>query len=390
MLDLISKRSLIFFLAGSLIGFTFQYLVLGANDKGSPKALHYPNDKVSPGCILFAYDEPFSSINNESLSKHRERIFLVNKSNEIVKSWKSNLPVTKALMSKNGDVWALAGLAWDETSKPTLLKFSWDGTLLEQFEIPKIHHDFSFIDEETVLLIRKDEIDSNVLPKAFSTRPIWVSDSLIEYSLKERKVVHELPLAQILPIDAPKKAEKDKGHLFHTNSIVFLKSNPINQKQAYLVSTRNTSRVSIIDRETSKPLFITDKGQLSGQHCVSLLDSGNILVFDNGVDRGYSTIKEIDPIEQKIAWEWRTTYKHDFYNRVEGCVQRLENGNNLITYSMNGSVFEIDGKGEPVYQFVGPQRKISAHYVRPFYPIYQSRKYSEKEIPFSELGVNCQ
>ena len=53
------------------------------------------------------------------------------------------------------------------------------------------------------------------------------------------------------------------------------------------------------------------EGSFKGQHSVSMLPDGNILLFENGVNRKNSRILIIDPLTLKIKWQYNNM---DFFS----------------------------------------------------------------------------
>jgi hypothetical protein len=98
--------------------------------------------------------------------------------------------------------------------------------------------------------------------------------------------------------------------------------------------------------------------------------AGNILIFNNGLNRGYSSVEEITPpINKKGAYaiksnqsfgpvkpEWTYTAKNksDFYSTEISGTQRLPNGNTLICAGVLGVFFEVDSSGQTVWKYVNP------------------------------------
>ena len=98
---------------------------------------------------------------------------------------------------------------------------------------------------------------------------------------------------------------------------------------------------------------------MSGPHDATVLKNGHILLFDNGLGRGWSRVIELDPLTRQIVWEYRAPQPADFYTVVHGSNQRLPNGNTLIANSGHGEVFEVTPEGEIVWRFFNPDRKES-------------------------------
>ncbi len=91
-------------------------------------------------------------------------------------------------------------------------------------------------------------------------------------------------------------------------------------------------------------------GSLHRQHHPTLLENGNILLFDNGQQR--SQIVEIDPLTFEVVWRYAP--KGGFLSRFRGSAQRLPNGNTLITESDRGYVFEVSPDHEIVWRYANP------------------------------------
>ena len=109
--------------------------------------------------------------------------------------------------------------------------------------------------------------------------------------------------------------------------------------------------------------------QLFDQHDAQWIPSGypgegNILIFNNGLGRNYTTVDEIvppvddngdyslsagsacGPIEPE--WTYKAENPTDFYSEaISGC-QRLPNGNTLICADTEGHIFEVAPEGELV------------------------------------------
>jgi formylglycine-generating enzyme required for sulfatase activity len=98
--------------------------------------------------------------------------------------------------------------------------------------------------------------------------------------------------------------------------------------------------------------------------------AGNILIFNNGIGRNYSTIEEITPPVDATGayllasgaafgptaptWRYQATPTSAFYSsEISGC-QRLPNGNTLICEGVKGNLFEVTSAGEMVWRYLCP------------------------------------
>jgi hypothetical protein len=157
-----------------------------------------------------------------------------------------------------------------------------------------------------------------------------------------------------------------------------------------LIDYRNANLIVIIDKKSGKvawslgphyPARATQDhkhlprpvDQISGQHDAHLIPeglpgAGNILVFDNQGEGGYpavplsvtggSRVLEIDPIKQKIVWEYDGESSGQpgwtFLSSFISSARRLPNGNTLIDEGYSGRFFQVTAKGEIVWEYVSP------------------------------------
>lgn len=98
--------------------------------------------------------------------------------------------------------------------------------------------------------------------------------------------------------------------------------------------------------------------------------AGNILIFNNGIGRGYSSVDEIVPPVGATGnyalatgaafgpgaptWTYVGSPTSSFYSAEISGAQRLPNGNTLITEGVKGNLFEVTAAGEKVWQYINP------------------------------------
>jgi hypothetical protein len=142
--------------------------------------------------------------------------------------------------------------------------------------------------------------------------------------------------------------------IFHSNTVEELRRDiAVAKKGDVLFCVRNLDFIGILSVETEDLLWSWGPGILEYPHHPSVLENGNILVFDNGRrERAYSRILELDPDTDEIAWEYVGEPEESFFAAVMGASQRLPNGNTLITESTTGRVFEVTQEGEIAWQFL--------------------------------------
>jgi hypothetical protein len=163
-----------------------------------------------------------------------------------------------------------------------------------------------------------------------------------------------------------------------------------------IVDGRETNLIFIISRKSGRIAWkigpdydaspeLKALGWIIGPHHAHMIPrglpgEGNILVFDNGgwggygvpnpgspaglkaALRDYSRVLEIDPVSLKIVWQYtpkeagylEPADSSRFYSPIFGGMQRLPNGNTLITEGANGRVFEVTRQHETVWEFISP------------------------------------
>ncbi len=185
----------------------------------------------------------------------------------------------------------------------------------------------------------------------------------------------------------------EKFELLHGNALNRLGPNhwfdegyPQFHPDHFVYSSRHASIVLIFSHETGEIVWKIGPdfdqgpeaalGQFVGQHFAHMIPeglpgAGNMLVFDNGGGSGYggppedlhgpryrreySRVIEFDPVRLQIVWEYSQMSGEDvFYSPLLGSVQRLINGNTLITAGVRGHVFEVTDLGEVVWEYFGP------------------------------------
>ena len=98
--------------------------------------------------------------------------------------------------------------------------------------------------------------------------------------------------------------------------------------------------------------------------------AGHLMIFNNGYERGWSSIEEIVPPldanghytlspgkaygPEKPVWHYEAKNRTDFFSSEISGAHRLPNGNTLICVGVIGNLFEITPTGETVWQYVNP------------------------------------
>ena len=171
---------------------------------------------------------------------------------------------------------------------------------------------------------------------------------------------------------------------FHANSISIINRDipGLCERGDVLISMRALNLIAIVDLEKERVKWTWGSGYLQEQHEPTFLDNGHFLVFDNGTRRKYSRLIELDPLEQKIVWEYHAPDSRAFYSSWGGAAQRLGNGNTLITETSGGRAFEITTDGQTVWDFYNPDRQADGRRAS----IYRMTRITDPQLESVLIG----
>jgi hypothetical protein len=156
------------------------------------------------------------------------------------------------------------------------------------------------------------------------------------------------------------QARRGAGDIFHTNTLEVMDGHlahlsPLFEAGNALVSLNSLNVIAIVDLEANRVVWSL-VGLSRGQHSATILENGHLLFLGNLGNGGYSKVVEIDPLTQRIVWSFLGDHANDFVTRSCGSVQRLRNGNTLITISNRGRAIEVTPDHEIVWEFMSPHR----------------------------------
>ena len=268
-----------------------------------------------------------------------------------------------------------------------LLRVGWNGEVAWKRKLP-VHHDMDVLpDGRIATLTYRHEIIEEIHPE------IPVRNPYITLLDAEGNLLEEASLTKLLHSDlsvfTPQKirpSDRDgfmEVDFLHSNAIEWMQSeelarrDPIYALSNLLVTFRHQDIVAIFNWAEKKSVWAWGQGEISGPHDGTLLPSGNILVFDNGLNRHWSRVVEVDPLRREIVWEYHAADRESLYTGTRGASQRLPNGNTLITNSKWGRVFEVTPEGETVWDFRNPITDTSG---RPSV-IVRTRRLPEIDTP---------
>jgi hypothetical protein len=180
----------------------------------------------------------------------------------------------------------------------------------------------------------------------------------------------------------------------HGNSCIELLNGNI------LVSFAKINTVAIIDRESGDILWHWGTGgELAHQHAPSMLENGNVLIYDNGfhpqgLALNFSRVIEVNWRKSEMVWSYEGpeggTLKMLFFSSMYSNCQRLPNGNTLVCEGMTGRIFEVTAYQTLVWEYVnafpGPEVVASPAESRS-YPVYGAYRYGHDYPGLSGLKL---
>jgi arylsulfotransferase ASST len=297
--------------------------------------------------------------------------YLIDMRGMLVHTWRVTHSNVAELLPSGNLFTHNCGCWLEELDSDSTTIWKWDGN--ESLVAPN-HHDFWVGDDVVVSLASKHE---PVIPGFYEpgTEPDHMRTDMIlkinrkkeilwQYSFGEH--VEELCAMAGYPIPIPYMQKTDKGDFkpygppdwAHANTIEVLPPTPLGEKDTrfkagnLLFSLRHLDIIGIVDPDKNAIVWCYGPGILDGQHQPTMLNSGNILVFDNGTYRGHSIVREIAPLSGDIVWQYEDG--ENFFSPFRSGNQRLPNGNTLICECDAGHIFEVTPEKEIVWNFWSP------------------------------------
>jgi len=256
----------------------------------------------------------------------------------------------RTMLFPNGDLLAIhEGIG--------MLKLDRDSNLL--WEYPgHAHHDAHILADGSIWTLARE---AKVIPRVHESEPS-MDDFLVELAPDgtERQRISVLECLERGDGEELLARMKRGKELFHTNSIEVLDGRLAERLPAFaagnlLVSLRHLDAICVIDpREAAVVWSMT--GDFRAQHDPTVLDNGNLLLFDNRGAGEASTVREFDPVTGEPVWAYAGTAESPFYSHTCGTSYRLPNGNTLVSESDAGRAFELTPDKRIVWEFYNPHR----------------------------------
>lgn len=295
-------------------------------------------------------------------------VYLIDKKGKVVHIWdlpyppglygyllpNGNLFYNGKVEDETWDLWP----GWKGFKGGLMLELDWEGNTVWEYSDPYQHHDARRTSSGGVMYLAIEKVPEEVAGQVqggvegTDINGMW-ADAVIEVDADGNRL-WEWHAYEHLDYETDViQPNCSREEWTHADAVVPLENDQV------LVSFRNISVLGIIDKNTNKFVWKLGDNTLAQQHDPSLLDNGNVLVFDNGayrkrVSHSYSRVIEINPGTNKIIWSYQDSPSWNFFSANVSGAQRLPNGNTLITEGLFGRIFEVTPERDIVWEYVNP------------------------------------
>ena len=239
-----------------------------------------------------------------------------------------------------------------------MLEVDWDGNIVWEHRDAYHHHDARRTESGGCLYLTVARMDDAAAAKVKGGQPgsdaggMW-ADVLVEIDANGNRVWEWRAAEHLDPQRHVITFNDLRDEWSHGNTVVPLSDDRV------MFSFRNISTVGIIDKASGEITWQLGDDTLAQQHDPSLLDNGNVLIYDNGSHSRHnplpaSRVIEVNPATNEIVWEYRDNPPFNFFSAYISGARRLPNGNTLITEGHFGRIFQVTPAGEVVWEYVNP------------------------------------
>ena len=316
-----------------------------------------PADESESGTVVFDEGRAYPGYNLYTIRSLR-RTELIDLTGRLVHAWHYGQRGrwARSVLLPSGELLVVGA----ESSQRYIMRLNWKGDVVWRRDLPA-HHDIVCAPGNRFAVLT---IEPRRLPAVSTDTDI--RDDLVTIISNKGDVQEQRSLYDILSsrpelLDSiPTTRREGLIDLFHANSVRWMTHKHLVDKHAIyapgnvIVCIRNQDLIVIFNWDTQELLWAWGQGTISGPHDAVVLEDGNILLFDNGLSRGWSRVIELDPLTRQIVWQYHAPDPRDFFTESRGANQRLPNGNTLITESDSGRAFEVTPQGEIVWEYLVP------------------------------------
>lgn len=264
----------------------------------------------------------------------------------------------RALVYPNGDALAIYYPRNEKLqAQHVLLKLDRNSNLIWSYA-PGAHHDLEVLPDGRILLLTQEIREDPSLLRGRRSL-----DDFVTVLDPDGQVLQRVSIIEAL--QSSKHAAMlvglhDSLDVLHTNTVEMLDGRLAERIPAFragnvLVSALHLDALMVVDLD-AKRVEWSMTGMWRGQHQPTVLENGNLMVFDNRGGDGFSRVVEFDPVSQEVDWIYAGDEFNGFFSETQGSAARLPNGNTLITESNAGRAIEVTPEHQIVWEFMNPRR----------------------------------
>ncbi|MCY3691601.1 MAG: aryl-sulfate sulfotransferase [Chloroflexota bacterium] len=289
--------------------------------------------------------------------------YLIDMRGNVVHRWHSGEGIHYAYLLDNGNLLCrtmppqdAGGIETVGGSSASIIELDWDSNLVWAYRDNALHHDYERLPNGNTLALLWEPLPNGLPDQVQGGYDVDFAPGMLGDVVRE-----------ITPDGATVWEWRSWEHLDLSEDIIshmeprreWTHQNCLNVTPDgdLLVSFRLTSTVGIVDRASGAFKWKWGPGELYQQHHPTWLDSGRVLIFDNGSHRrgaSHSRIVEVDPETNEIHWQYLGAPPISFYSYNISSAERQPNGNTLICEGAPGRMFEVTPRGEIVWEYINP------------------------------------
>ena len=272
--------------------------------------------------------------------------------------------------------------SWKRFKGGVMMEVDWDGNVVWEHRDPDHHHDARRTESGGAIYMTVEKMPDDLAANVKGGLPIeggmW-TDVLVEVDSSGNRI-WEWHSSEHLDTETDVLTYCDmRDEWAHGNTIVSLSGDRV------MVSFRNISTVGIIDKKSGEWTWRLDYNTLAQQHDPSMLDNGNVLIYDNGTHRKshpmpHSRVIEVSTSNSEIVWSYTDTPLYNFFSPYISGARRLPNGNTLITEGMFGRIFQVTPDKQVAWEYINPHF-FEAPDVGITNQVFRSNHYLPEQIP---------
>lgn len=289
--------------------------------------------------------------------------YLIDMRGNVVHRWHSEEGIHYAYLLDNGNLLCrtmppsdAGGVEAVGGSSASLIELDWDSNVVWAYRNVMLHHDFERLPNGNTLALLWEPLPDGLPDQVQGGYDVDFAPGMLGDVVREitpdGATVWEWRSWEHLDL-----AEDVISHMEPRREWTHQNCLNVTPDGDLLVSYRLTSTVGIVDRASGAFKWKWGPGELYQQHHPTWLDSGRVLIFDNGSHRrgaSHSRIVEVDPKTNEIHWQYLGAPPISFYSYNISSAERQPNGNTLICEGAPGRMFEVTPRGEIVWEYINP------------------------------------